>query len=411
MKKVLATVSAALLAIGIFATRGAAAGFRLPDQDAAAMGMAGAFVGQADNPSAVWYNPAGITGLDGTRISAGATAIFPAMQHANADGTTDVSEREIHVPAELFFTSRINEQFTWGLGLTSPFGLSTNWSEKSETSGVATFSRVKSIDLNPNIAYKMSDRLSVAVGIDYILLQATMEKMLAPSVLFRLDGEGSGWGGNAGVLYKAGDQVDVGFSYRSRVKIKVDDATADVNALGLSNPVQTEITLPDLIQAGISLAASDKLTLNADLDYTWWSTYDRLIIKSKTIALLPGSTSDVSIDEKNWKNTFAFRIGAQYKLSDQWKLRAGYVYDQNPVPSNRFETRVPDSDRHGITVGTGYTCSNITVDASYMYLLFNKRTINDSIGGQPDGSAPVTSLNGTYKTMAHLAAVTIGYKF
>ena len=99
----------------------------------------------------------------------------------------------------------------------------------------------------------------------------------------------------------------------------------------------------------------------------------------------------------------------QYRLSDQWKLRAGYVYDQNPVPSDHFETAVPDSDRQGVSIGAGYTSGNITVDASYLYLRFKNRTITDSLA---DDTTPTpNALNGTYKSQAHLAGITIAYKF
>jgi long-subunit fatty acid transport protein len=87
------------------------------------------------------------------------------------------------------------------------------------------------------------------------------------------------------------------------------------------------------------------------------------------------------------------------------------VYDQSPVPSDRFDTRVPDADRQGITIGTGYTSGNITIDASYMYLHFKNRTISNSIAGQPSGSAPIASLDGTYKSVGHLAGITVAYKF
>ena len=368
--------------------------------------MGGAFVGQADNPSAVWYNPAGITELDGTRISAGVIALYPVLTHENANGTTDVSERSFFLPAQLFATDRVNDRVSLGLGITSPFGLSTDWSDTSATSSVATLSRVKTININPDIAYKISDSLSVAFGLDYMILQATLDKLLFPGgPNFRLDGNGEGLGANAGIKYKATDQLNLGLSYRSRIKAKVD-GTAEVSALGLSNSAQTDITLPDLMQVGVSYKASDNLTINTDLEYTWWSTYDRLVVQSNTLIPLIGTNT--STEEKDWKNTWTIRIGGQYKLSDQWKLRAGYVYDQNPVPSDRLETRVPDSDRQGVSIGTGYTSGNITVDASYLYLRFNNRTINNSLAG---GSTPVASLNGTYKSQAQLAGITIAYKF
>ena len=412
MKKVLAMLAVTVAGITAFSSGSFAAGFRLPDQDSAAMSMGGAFVGQADNPSATWYNPAGITDLDGTRISAGIIAIYPVLSHENANGTTDVSERSVFLPPQLFATDKISDKISLGLGITSPFGLSTDWSATSATSSVATFSMVKTIDINPNIAYRMSDSLSVAAGIDYMKLQATMEKMLLPTMLFRLTGEGSGIGANAGIKYKANEHLDLGLSYRSAITVKID---GNANVVGLpftfTNSAQTEITLPALLQTGISYKASDKLTVNTDLEYTWWSTYDRLVVQSNSILALTGGVTNTSIEEKDWKNTWTFRIGGQYKLSDQWKLRAGYVYDQTPVPSDRFETRVSDSDRQGLTFGAGYTGGNFTIDAAYLYLHFNNRTITNSIAGQPSGSAPITSLDGTYKGTAHLLGVTVAYKF
>jgi long-chain fatty acid transport protein len=362
------------------------------------MGMAGAFVGQADNPSAVWYNPAGITQLDGTRVSAGAIGVYPVIRHENTDGTIDVADREFFLPVQFFVTNRMNDRVSLGLGLTSPFGLSTDWSPLSATSGVATLSRIKTIDVNPNVAYRMSDRLSIAVGIDYMYLQATMDRVVPPGLIFRLDGDGEGLGANAAIKFRAAEQLNVGLSYRSRIKVKID-GTAGIPVLSASG--QTEITLPDLVQVGVSYNASEKLTLNTDLEYTWWSTHDRLVITSPVPAFN-------ATEEKNWKNTWDLGIGGQYRVSDLWKLRAGLLYDKNPVPSERFDTSLPDSDRQGVTIGTGYTNGNITVDTSYMYLHFSTRHIVNSFAG---GETPVPALNGTYKTQVHLLAITFAYKF
>ncbi len=420
MKNFFMMLAATLAGIALVPSGSFAAGFRLPDQDSAAMGMAGAFVGQADNPSAVWYNPAGITELDGMRLSAGVIAIYPVLSHENTNGATDVSDRNIFLPPQLFFTDKMNDRISLGVGITSPFGLSTDWADTSATSGIATLSRVKTIDINPTIAYKVDNTLSLAAGLDYMILDATMDKLLLlpGSPLFRLDGKGTGLGANVGIKYKAREQLSLGLSYRSRMLVKVD-GTAEVSPNivfrnGLSNPAQTDITLPDIMQFGASYKASDDLTLNADVEYTWWSTYDRLVVQSDTILALTtlvGTPTDTSLEEKDWKNTWTIRIGGQYRLSEQWKIRAGYVYDQSPVPSDRFDTRVPDSDRQGVTIGTGYTSGDITIDFAYMYLHFNNRSINNSIAGNPSGSAPLTVLDGTYKGTAHLAGITVAYKF
>ncbi len=398
MKKILLALTLSALSSLLFVSLASAAGFALPEQGAAAMGMASAFVGQADDASAVWYNPAGITQLDGTRISGGIIGIYPILTHENTSGTTDVSERMIHLPIHLYATHKMSDKLSFGLGVNNPFGLATDWSATSSTASVATYSKVVTTEINPNVAYKLSNNLSVAVGVAYMKLRATMESLIP--VNLRISGDGDGWGGNAAVHYKAAEKLNFGLSYRSRVKVDVD-GTADIVALSQSNPAYTEITLPDLLQFGSSYKPTDKLTLNAELDYTFWSTYDRLVIDSVTL----GGTAT---QEKQWKDTWTLRIGGQYKLSDQLKLRAGYLYDKNPVPEHRFETRIPDSDRQGLTVGAGYTVGNITIDAAYMYLHFNDRTVDDTYAS---GTSAVPALNGDYKSQAHLAGVTVGYKF
>jgi long-chain fatty acid transport protein len=387
---------------------GFAAGFRLPEQDSTAMGMASAFVGQADNPSAVWYNPAGIIQLEGTMISGGVIGIYPELTHENTNGTTDVSKRDQYLPVQLYATHKLNDKIGIGFGINNPFGLTTDWSKTSTTRYVATYSSIATTEFNPNIAYKVNDNLSAAFGLDYTHIRATLEKIQPTSAVtdgnFRLSGDGDGWGVNAALRYKASDTVNLGLSYRSRIKVKVD-GTAELSGTPLSGNAKTSITLPDLIQIGVSYIASDKLTVNADLEYTMWSTFDELTIESDVAAFN-------KTEEHQWKNVACLRIGGQYKLSDQRKVRAGYLYDQNPVKEEHFETRIPDSDRQGFSIGAGYTIGNITIDAAYMYLLFNKRTVSNSL--MDDASvtpkAP-DALNGTYKSQAQLAGITIGYKF
>jgi len=359
--------------------------------------------------------------LDGTRMSGGVVGIYPVLTHDNNTvnpGTTDVSERDIHMPFHLYATHRLNDRIAFGVGLNNPFGLTTDWAPTSSTKYVATFTKVVTTEVNPNIAYKLNDNLSAAFGIAYVHLRATLEKTIRfvipppPALVdlgdhnFRLSGDGDGWGFNAAVKYKVSDAVSTGLSYRSRVKVDLD-GTADLTGgpAATSAAGSTSITLPDLVQLGVSWKASEKLTVNADLDYTLWSTYDRIVVTSSNPLFN-------ATEEKQWHDVWCLRIGGEYKLSDEWKMRAGYLYDKNPVPESHFETRTPDSDRQGLSIGTGYTKGKMTIDLAYMYLLFNNRTISDS---QADDDAnpltPANPLNGTYKSQAQLAGVTIGYKF
>lgn len=412
MRKRLAALAAICLGIFIvFPATVHATGFRLPEQSASAMGMASAFVGQADDASAVWYNPAGMTQLSGTQVMGGLIAIYPAITHENNTvnpGTIDVSKREIHLPIHLYATYNTNDQLSFGIGVNNPFGLATDWDKtNSAAKYVATYSKVVTTEINPNFAYKVNGNLSVAAGIAYVKLRATLEKTtnlgLGTDTNFRLSGDGDGWGVNAAVLYKISDSIGAGLSYRSRVKVDID-GNAELSG-GASASASTSITLPDLIQAGVSYKTSESLTLNADIDVTMWSTYDRIVVES-TLPLFNAT------DEKDWKDVWCLRLGGQYQLSDQWKVKAGYLYDKNPVKEERFETRIPDSDRQGISIGVGYAKGNISVDAAYLYLRFNNRTISNSLADNDANLlTPDDSLNGTYKSQAHLAGITVGYKF
>ncbi len=411
MKKLLCLLTLSAVSLLMSVSTVFAAGFALPEQSASAMGMSSAFTGQADDASAVWYNPAALTQLDGTRVAGGFVAIYPTFTHENVGGTTDVGERGFHYPLFLYATHKLNDNISLGFGINNPFGLSTSWSNTgSATKQVATFSSIKTTEFNPNIAYKLNDKLSVAVGIAYVKLDATLRNELFTGQELTLTGDGTGWGGNAAVFYKATDKLNLGLSYRSEIQIKVDGSAiytvGGIPGGGTPNSATTEVTLPDLLQLGASYKATDKLTLNADFGYTWWSTYDRLVLKSNTF-LFTGSNTITQ--EKQWKDVWNIRIGGQYKLSDEWKLRAGYQYDKTPVPDAHFETRVPDSDRQGVSVGAGYAVGNLTVDAAYLYVHFNTRHIADSTAD--DGTTTPNALNGTYKSDAHVASLMVGYKF
>lgn len=398
MKKWLVSLSLMLASSMLFSpTQVFASGFALPEQGTAAMGMSSAFVAQADDASAVWYNPAAMTRLDGTRMAAGIVPIYPSFKHETVIGTVDAIERTVHLPFMLYVTHKMSDAVSFGFGINNPFGLETNWRPLSSTAFVATLSQVKTVNFNPAVALKLSDKLSFGMGVDYLMLDATLSSML-----LALTGDGDGWGANASVLYAATDKLNLGIAYRSKVKVDIDGTASGIL------PAATSITLPDEYKFGASYKTSDTLTLNIEADWTNWSTFDTLNVQLPTMML---------IVPHFWQDTWCYRFGGQYKLSEQWKLRAGYLYDTNPVREEYFETRVPDSDRQGLSIGTGYTSGKITVDASYMYIHFNKRTITSSLADDiaasqdPTGTATSFDLNGNYKAQAHNVSFTVTYNF
>ena len=394
-----------------------AAGFRLADQDAKATGMGNAYTAVADNASAVWYNPAAITNLEGTNVSLGTVMIAPSMEHKNTNGTTDEIESTLHIPPHFYATHKLNDQWSLGFGVNAPFGLSTEWDPATaNTRTVATKSEVKAINANLNGAYKLNDKFSFAAGVDYVTLDATLNKMIvAPAnALYAgspaineeqtLEGDGTGMGYNAAVMYKHNDKLQFGANYHSQVKINVDGkinlmpTSGVVSAARATNQdAETELTLPDLFQVGAAYKYSDKWLFSAEADCTNWTTYRRIIIDYTK----DNGAAAQSIDNKNWESTWAFRLGTEYKYSETLKFRGGTFYDMNPVKEEYFETRVPDSDRVAFAIGAGWNKNNVTVDVSYMYLMFLEREVDSA----------TASLDGKYNSVAHLPAITVGYKF
>ncbi|MDD2773023.1 MAG: outer membrane protein transport protein [Elusimicrobiales bacterium] len=407
MKKTIIALAAVVLLGAASARNANAAGFRLPDENAAALGMANAFSAQSDDASAVWYNPAAMTGLTGTQTMLGSTFIHPLMNHENPDGTSDTSDAPWHTQPHAFATHNFGN-FSLGLGITVPFGLSSGWAGDAETARAATYSSIKVINYNLAGAYKFSDALSAAVGLDYATIDASLYNTgsaLQGSPNVKLDGTGNGVGANAAIFYKASPKLNLAASYRTRMKMSVNgtvSVTGGLASLALYSNAATSVVLPDVLLVGASYKATEKLRLNFDVDYTGWSSYDQLNINADNSAL-------TSIQYKNWNNVVAFRIGGEYDLNDMWKVRAGYMNDATPVPDNRFEPRIPDATRNGYSAGVGFKKGDWTVDASYLYLHFNDRTVTNSLGSSL--ATVDTTLNGTWKSSANLFGLSVGYKF
>jgi len=394
---------AILAVILAMAGNAGAAGFRLAEQDAKATGMGNSFVAVADNASAVWYNPAAITGLEGTNLSLGTVMIAPFMEHTNVSGTMDRINFKLHIPPHFYATRKLSNKFSLGLGVNAPFGLSTEGEKTAYTSAIATKSEVKAVNYNLNGAYKATEKLSVAAGISYALVDATLNRMANAATFVGLKGDGHGTGYNAAVMYKHNDKWNFGVNYRSKIKA---DLEGDSTVATTVTRVKTSLTLPDTMQLGAAYKHSDNWLFSAEADYTNWTTYRSIVIKN-------AATGVVSLDDmKNWKSVWAFRVGAENKISDAWKFRVGAFYDMNPVGEKHFETRVPDSDRLAFSVGTGYTRNCVTVDASLMYLKFLERRITNSFGGDnTSSSATDQKMNGKYNSIALLPAITVSYKF
>jgi len=430
-----------------------AAGFRLPEQGAKAMGMGMAFTAQADDPSAIYYNPAGIVQLEGQNVMIGGTYIrengadfsgtTPLTFNAGVFDTEQETQKDLDfVIPNAYWTRKAAPDFAYGVGIFAPFGLGQKYGNRQTSifRNQVTNVEIQTVVVNPTVAWKFNDVLAMGVGVDFMygkakLSQAGVVNVGVPLNMFQLDldGHGTAWGYNFGLLLTPSENVKVGASYRSGFRLDIKDA--DVNLWEINSTVpfvpnpapppaalsaaqvfggstyhtsaSTTINMPATFQLGVAYIL-DRLTLEVDLDWTFWSAFKTLNIDiENNTALLP----DANRPEK-WKDVVGVDVGAEYRVTDPLALRIGFRYDPSPVPADTLSPLLPDSDRLFYCAGAGYKYRNWTFDLSYMYLDKKDRTVNNQTpNGVPTPVNYGAGFNGTWSGDAHLLAFDIGYKF
>ncbi len=431
----------AVLVILLFAAASAnAAGFRLPEAGAKAMGMGFAFTAQANDPSAIYFNPAGIVQLEGQNVKAGVT--YVKENGGTFEGTTPITgavqrsetqkDLDFFIP-NIFWTKKASPTFAYGVGLFVPFGLGQEYEDRTTSIFRNQITKIDlmTLVLNPTVAWKVNDALSVGAGIDFMYGKAELQKagvlnVGAPLNIFQLDleADGTAWGYNFGLLLSPANTVKVGFNYRSPFTLKLKDG--DVSLFGIDNTVpvagpftaaqvfggrtyntkgSTTLSMPATAALGVALTL-DRLTVEADADWTFWHRYRSLNIDiAGNTPLLPDSTS-----RKDWKDVVGINLGAEYRVTDPLALRLGFRYDPTPVPADTMSPELPDATRLYYTAGAGYKYAGWTFDIAYMYTDKKDRTVNNQVN-LPAPGAYGTGFNGKWTGDAHLVALDVGYRF
>lgn len=441
----------AVLVILLFAAASAnAAGFRLPEAGAKAMGMGFAFTAQADDPSAIYFNPAGLTQLEGQNVMVGVS--YVKQNGATFTGTTpltlgaQVTEKQkdlnFFIP-NAYWTRKASPNFSYGIGIFSPFGLGQEYENRNTSIFRNQITKIdlQTIVVNPTVAYKVNEVLSIGAGIDFMYGKAKLQKagvLFVPSPLnifqLDLDGDGTAWGYNFGLLLTPTKQVKVGFSYRSpfQLEIKGGDVkifNIDGSVPFVPNPVpppaaftaaqvfggttfntkaSTTVNMPATATLGVAYVA-DRLTVEADADWTFWHSFRNLNIDiANNGPLLPDS-----LTPKNWEDVVALYVGAEYRVTAPLALRLGFRYDPTPVPAETMGPELPDATRLYYCAGAGYKYANWTFDLAYMYVDKKDRTVNNQSVPpiDPLTGKPGTGFNGTWKGDAHVVALDLGYRF
>jgi long-chain fatty acid transport protein len=386
------------------------AGFALYEGSARGNVLGAGLTASADDPSAVFYNPAGITQLKGKQVMVGLTAITPMITVESSGGAReDDFTRNWFFPPHAYYTQQINDKWWGGIGLFSRFGLGTEFNSNWPGRYNSYYAEIQTVELNPNIAYKFNDKLSFAFGLNLTYLTLDLKKKLSPAVgspEFELDGDSTGWGLNAAIHYKPTDWMQAGITYRSRISMNVEGdvkVTPQVLAAGLRNmPATGDLSLPDMIFAGVNFNVRKDLTVGGGIYWTRWETYNQLQINFGAPFGPTGARTTAT--PKNWDNVYRFMIGSEWKVNENWDLRIGYAYDQAPEPDNTIDYVLPDNDRNMFSLGCGYHKNNWALDFSYTLMIIGVR---DVVARPADGVLTSTMKDGT----AHLIGFSYTYKF
>ena len=398
-------------------------GFSIYEHGSKASAMGGAFIAQANDASALFYNPAGITGLEGINVQLGLTIIQPQAYFL---GPTDV-DPNLYSPAKdetflipnFYATYQITDKLSAGLGLFVPFGLGSDWGQDWVGRELATNSDVEVIELNPVVAYKVLDNLSLAVGFEYGMASVILEKSaylgyaLDSYAEFKMEGETTGMSFNLGIQYKPIKELAIGLMYRHEMTLDFEDGDArfDRPSINPATDAYVEQLLPDTkgnativlparIGLGIAYDFTDQLTAEFDVLRINWTSYDELTIE--TDDPINGENEQTAV--KNYEDQMSFRVGLEYRLNDQLALRTGYLRDPHAVPDKYVEPTLPEGDRNLYSFGAGYKVAGISIDAYYIYLTQDDREIKNSVVEE-------TGFNGTYKSQGHLYGLSLGYSF
>ena len=407
-------LAASLLMTPALGGKASAEGFALSDFGARGTSLAGGMVGRADDPSAVAWNPAGITQLPGTQTMMGMTFIMPAGTVDTTDrfGDTHSTNVDKHIWANphAYLTHQFNDNVWGGIGIFSRFGLGnsypTNWPGRENLKYVS----LKTVSLNPNLAFKVNDNLSLAVGVELMYASMLMKKDSYLGAMGynqqKLTGTSVAPGFNLAAHYTFNDQWAAGLTYRSRVTQRVSGELEFENKYRLAkgkelfpnSDLNGNLHLPDTFSFGLTWRPTEDLSFEAGTVYTTWSAYRSLNIH------LDDPKYGTQYSPKNWHDSWAFNFSTEYRALDWLTLRGGYIYETSPMQDDTCDYMTPSNGRHRITAGVGFNWDRWTVDLAYAYLVIKHLDYDNSTAA---GVLPGYSHGGR----SHIAAMSVGYKF
>ena len=396
------------------------ASMQAPSIGARATGMGGAFVAVADDPSSLFWNPAGLGLCEGTLFMHGTALVAPYAYYDVGGGTDkEKSTTTVQMIPNLFFTHNFNDSFSAGLGYYVPFGLGQRWEDDASLKYNSTRSEISLGNLQGGVSYKVGENFLIGAG-----LAEGFAKMNTKSYTFVMPGgvpppseayvkawgEGRGTSGNIGFLWSPSYDWTVGGAWRSQtnVKFKGDVNIGSPAFATFDREISMDFTFPQTASLGVSYSGFDRWLLSGQVDWVNWSRIDTITQKLDdpvTLFIPPATviiTDEVEIS-RDWEDRYIFRIGAEYEVTPQFTLRGGYMWDPSPVPADTLDPMMFDVSSNRYFVGASFPVWKMNVDVAYSY--------SQGIRREAEDSENVPSTDGDYWGYSHMLELSTTYTF
>lgn len=376
-----------------------AVGFRLPNQDPEAIARGDAFAATADNPSAIYYNPAGITQMEGLNIRAGIYAISPSTKFTSPSGVTAKTDSSFQAVPQIYAVdSFTNVPLSFGLGIYAPYGLSLDWGNNTPFSTVAESGSLLYACFNPVIAWRVCHTLSIAAGPTINYSQAEFKRAigLLPGDQFKFNGDATGFGFNAGILWQPHPMWSFGVNYRSATTLDYEGTinTSPTPPFPPSGHTTASINFPQFVVGGVSFRPTTNWNFEFDLDWTEWSDVKQIAFQYPMLGN-PAVTL-------NYRSSFIYDFGITRQLGKGYFASVGYIYAQNSSPDANFTPLIPDANLHLGSIGFGHHGKRWDWAAAYHFGYNGGRTVQNDVNA---------AANGTYKTFNNAFNVAVTLKF
>lgn len=415
-----------LLSLTLLALAGSTAfagGYRVSIQGQKQLAMGHTGVAVVNSAEVAFFNPAGMAYLDKKfNLSVGGNALFANTKFQNSQYNWEAETKNMGTPFSVYATYKLNDWFTAGIAVYTPYGSSVEWDQDWQGSHLVNNIDLKAIFVQPTVSVRIGEHFSFGGGPIYASGSVNFNRNLSTNPLLSNPETGSGadvtldakgitaWGYTAGIMFNPTNKLRIGMNYRSEIIMEARDGSADFNDVpdfASTDPrfqdqkFDANLPLPAELTVGLSYQVTDKWMLAFDYNRAMWSVYESLTVDF--------SNGTQSVNLRNYQNSSTYRVGTQYKANDKFTFRAGWYFDESPVQDGYFAPETPRNDSMGYTGGLTYQLNGkLGIDFSFLYLHFDE--VDNSYNHYSENGNTLP-FGGTYKSSVFSPGIGITYGF